>query len=299
LDEIAGCQDLLACNFNASATDGGVSCQYAIGSCAECSGNSSDGTGTVLGNDADEDGVCDADEVPGCQNSDACNYNASATDEDGGCIYALGCESCSGVTDGTGIVLANDDDNDGVCNADEIPGCQESSACNYNASATDPGVSCVFPVGCESCSGATDGSGTVLDNDADGDQICDSDEVVGCTNQLACNYDSSATDEGDCYIAGEYYGCDGDCLNDIDGNGICDEIDDLISNADFEGYTEGVLAGLAQCIGADYCGEGTVWVESLQLCVEDSSCPGDLNGDDVVGTGDLLMLLNDYGFACD
>jgi hypothetical protein len=298
-DEIAGCQDLLACNFNASATDGGVSCQYAIGSCAECSGNSSDGTGTVLGNDADEDGVCDADEVPGCQNSDACNYNASATDEDGGCIYALGCESCSGATDGTGTVLANDDDNDGVCNADEIPGCQESTACNYYASATDPGVSCVFPVGCESCSGATDGSGTVLNNDADGDQICDSDEVVGCTNQLACNYDSSATDEGDCYIAGEYYGCDGDCLNDIDGNGICDEIDDFISNADFEGYTEGVLAGLAQCIGADYCGEGTVWVESLQLCVEDSSCPGDLNGDDVVGTGDLLMLLNDYGFACD
>jgi hypothetical protein len=192
-------------------------------------------------------------------------------------------------------VLANDDDNDGVCNADEIPGCQESTACNYYASATDPGVSCVFPVGCESCSGATDGSGTVLNNDVDGDQICDADEVVGCTNQLACNYDSSATDEGDCYIAGEYYGCDGDCLNDIDGNGICDEIDDLI----FEGYTEGVLAGLAQCNGADYCGEGTIWVESFQLCVEDSSCPGDLNGDDVVGTGDLLMLLNDYGFACD
>ena len=298
-DEIVGCQDPLACNFNSSATDGGVSCQYAIGACAECGGNAVDGTGTVLGNDADEDGVCDADEVPGCQNSDACNFNSSATDEDGSCLYALGCESCSGAVDGTGTVLANDDDSDGVCNGDEIPGCQDSLACNYNASATDPGISCVFPVGCESCSGATDGSGIVLDNDADGDQICDADEVVGCTNQLACNYDPSATDDGDCYIAGEYYGCDGNCLNDVDGNGICDEIDDLISNADFLGYAEGVQAGLAQCIGADYCGEGTVWVESLQLCVEDSSCPGDLNGDDVVGTGDLLMLLNDYGFACD
>ena len=298
-DEIVGCQDPLACNFNSSATDGGVSCQYAIGACAECGGNAVDGTGTVLGNDADEDGVCDADEVPGCQNSDACNFNSSATDEDGSCLYALGCESCSGAVDGTGTVLANDDDSDGVCNGDEIPGCQDSLACNYNASATDPGISCVFPVGCESCSGATDGSGIVLNNDADGDQICDADEVVGCTNQLACNYDPSATDDGDCYIAGEYYGCDGNCLNDVDGNGICDEIDDLISNADFLGYAEGVQAGLAQCIGADYCGEGTVWVESLQLCVEDSSCPGDLNGDDVVGTGDLLMLLNDYGFACD
>ena len=88
-------------------------------------------------------------------------------------------------------------------------------------------------------------------------------------------------------------------MNDLDGNGICDEIDALLSNADFEGYTEGVQAGLAQCIGEDYCGEGTVWVESLQMCVEDASCPGDLNGDQVVGTGDLLILLNDYGFACD
>ena len=298
-DEVAGCQDPLACNYNALATDGGVSCEYALGSCATCGGNSDDGTGTVLANDSDEDGVCDAEEVPGCQNSVACNYNESATDEDGSCVYAIGCESCSGASDGSGTVLANDDDNDAVCNADEIPGCQDAMACNYNAAATDPGVDCIFPEGCESCSGSTDGSGTVVDNDADGDEICDADEIVGCTDLLACNYDAAATDEGECYIAGQYYGCDGECLNDANGDGVCDEIEDLISDADFNGYTEGYLAGLAQCDGQDYCGEGTVWVESMQLCVEDSSCPGDLNGDDVVGTGDLLMLLNDYGFACD
>ena len=298
-NEIVGCQDPLACNYNASATDAGTSCVYAIGSCATCSGSADDGTGTVVANDADGDGVCDADEVPGCQNEFACNYDTAATDENGSCIYATGCESCSGASDGSGTILANDDDEDGVCNSDEVPGCQDEAACNFNSNATDPGVACIFPTGCESCSGATDGTGSVLDNDADDDQICDADEVVGCTNPLACNYDASATDEGDCYIAGEFYGCDGECLNDLDGNGICDEIDALLSNADFEGYTEGVQAGLAQCIGEDYCGEGTVWVESLQMCVEDASCPGDLNGDQVVGTGDLLILLNDYGFACE
>ena len=29
--------------------------------------------------------------------------------------------------------------------------------------------SCVLPVGCETCSGATDGTGTIIDNDADND----------------------------------------------------------------------------------------------------------------------------------
>jgi len=35
------------------------------------------------------------------------------------------------------------------------------------------------------------------------------------------------------------------------------------------------------------------------MCVEDSACPGDLNGDLIVGTEDLLILLMDYGFFCD
>ena len=44
-------------------------------------------TGTVIDNDADDDGVCDWDEVVGCQDDAACNYNAFATD-------AGACELC-------------------------------------------------------------------------------------------------------------------------------------------------------------------------------------------------------------
>ena len=35
---------------------------------------------------ADDDGVCDEDEIAGCQDPDACNYNSLATDE-GECSY--------------------------------------------------------------------------------------------------------------------------------------------------------------------------------------------------------------------
>jgi hypothetical protein len=195
-DEIAGCQDATACNYNASATDA-ATCSYATGACDVCGGNATDGTGYVIDNDADNDGVCDADEIAGCQNAAACNYDASATDGGVTCLFATGCDVCGGnATDGTGTVVDLDADNDGVCDADEIAGCQDATACNYNASATDGGVTCIFATGCETCSGATNGTGTVIDNDADDDDVCDADEIAGCQDNTACNYNASATDGG-------------------------------------------------------------------------------------------------------
>ncbi len=298
-DEVPGCQNQDACNYNALATDEDGSCAYATG-CDECAGSVDDGTGYVNDLDADNDGVCDNDEIAGCQDSTACNFNITATDEDGSCTYASGCESCSGATDGSGMVLANDDDEDGICNADEIEGCQDPLACNWNSNATDPGVDCIYSFGCDACSGETDGSGSVVDNDADDDGVCDTDEVIGCQDSAACNFDPLATDAGECFIAGPYYNCLGECVNDADDDGVCDEIDALIFNSYTDGYGDGYDYALTQCTGGpEYCGEGTVWSDDFQMCVEDGACPGDLNGDLVVGTGDLLMLLMDYGFDCD
>ena len=67
--------------------------------------------------DADGDGVCDADEVTGCTDATACNYDDDpTTDTDNAlCAYATGCDSCSGQTDGTGTVVDGDVDNDGIC----------------------------------------------------------------------------------------------------------------------------------------------------------------------------------------
>ena len=66
--------------------------------------------------------------VFGCTDEVACNYNDAATEDDNSCIYALGCETCSGETDGTGTIVDNDADFDGVCNSDEIVGCQDAAA---------------------------------------------------------------------------------------------------------------------------------------------------------------------------
>ena len=56
-------------------------------------------------------------EVNGCTDSNACNYNSEATEEDDSCIYVDGiCETCSGATDGTGSVVDNDSDDDNICN---------------------------------------------------------------------------------------------------------------------------------------------------------------------------------------
>ena len=231
-NEVIGCDDNLACNYNDSTTDSTLACLYAA-DCDVCSGEE-DGTGTVIDNDEDNDGVCNADEVEGCQDEAACNYNSSATDDGDTCLLPVGCEGCSGETDGSGTVVDDfsDADGDGICDGDEIAGCQDDSACNYNSSATDDGVSCVYAAGdCDVCSGATDGTGTIVDNDTDNDGVCNSDEVTGCQDDTACNYNTSATDDGaTCvFVDGVCETCSGETDgtgtivdNDSNNDGICD-----------------------------------------------------------------------------
>ena len=78
-----------------------------------------------------------------------------------------------------------------------ISGCTDESACNYNEFA-NLASNCEYVNQCESCSGEQDGTGTVINNDIDYDGICDEDEVLGCMEELACNYNEFATDSGDC-----------------------------------------------------------------------------------------------------
>ena len=114
---------------------------------------------------------------------------------------------------------------------DTILGCIDPLACNYNSNANSDDNSCIYANDiCDTCSGETDGTGTVVDNDLDNDGVCDDDEVLGCTDAEACNYNILATDEDDScvYPSETYLDCNGDCLSDLDLDGICDEIDDDI-----------------------------------------------------------------------
>ena len=120
-----GCMDSEACNFEAGANEDDGTCVFAV-EYYDCQGNCL--------SDADGDGICDEFEMLGCDDVSASNYNDTATDNDGSCTYVDGvCETCE-----DGVIVDNDADDDGVCNDDEIIGCQEVEAYNYAPAATSP-----------------------------------------------------------------------------------------------------------------------------------------------------------------
>ena len=79
--------------------------------------------------------------------------------------------------------------------------------------------------------------------------------MLGCTDDTACNYDASAnTDNSGCIYPAQYYDCNNVCINDADGDGVCDE-----------NYNSNNVFG-----------------------------PGDGNGDGVVNLQDLFSVLDNW-----
>ncbi|MDB2442488.1 DUF1566 domain-containing protein [Flavobacteriales bacterium] len=210
---VSGCNDSIACNFNTNATEDDGTCAYPAEN-FNCDGSCLD---------TDGDAVCDLDEIIGCQDASACNYNTMATDSSL-CVFATGdCDSCSGDTDGTGTVVDNDVDNDGVCNADELGTCTDETACNYNNDSTveTDDLLCVYATeACETCSGELDGTGSVIDNDSDNDGICNADEISGCQDATACNYDATATDSDG--LCEGLFGCTDSTYYEYNQEATCD-----------------------------------------------------------------------------
>ena len=199
--ELVGCQDDTACNYNSSATDAG-DCTFVV-EFYNCSND------CLL--DTDSDGVCDELEIQGCQDNTACNFNEEATDS-GSCQYAIENYGCDDV-------CLNDTDLDGICDELEVLGCLDETGCNYNVLATDS-EDCTYPDGvCESCI-----DGTIIDNDSDDDSVCNLDEITGCTDSEACNYDSNSTTDTDNSSCIYINGCQ-ECSGDLDGSGFVLEID--------------------------------------------------------------------------
>ena len=153
--------------------------------------------------------------------------------------------------------------------------------------------------------------------------------IEGCTSPVACNFNSESTvDDGSCLYPEQYYDCFENCINDMDGDGVCDVYEVLgcinsnATNYDAEAteddgsclYT-GCMDSTACnynpdateddgncdyscCPGPGCCHEGTYWDEEAQQCLLDitfCSWQPDSNADGNIGIGDLLDLLSVFG----
>ena len=215
--------------------------------------------------------------------------------------------SCGGgnyaiVYDCDGVCLS-DADEDGVCDELEIAGCTDSGACNYDSAATDDDSSCEYLT------------------------------CAGCTDAVACNYDGSATiEDGSCTYADQFYDCDGNCLSDLNMNGICDELEvlgctyaaacnyDMDANVD-DGQCDFscLLTGCLDESAVNYDAAATIDDDSCLYvgcldpdgldydptanypggCDYPDACPGDFTGDGEVDVNDLLDFFQLWGNICD
>ena len=193
---LEGCLDPEASNYDAGANADDGSCTYP--GCTDAGASNFDPTANL------DDGTC---LFPGCLDSDAVNYDPGANVDDGGCQYG-------GCVDPTALNYdAEADVDDGSC---LYPGCTDAAASNYDPAANQDDGSCLYP-------GCTDNAAVnydVLANDDDGSCL-----YGGCLDPGACNYDAAAdVENGSCtYPSAVYLDCDGNCLNDEDGDGVCDE----------------------------------------------------------------------------
>ena len=63
-------------------------------------------------------------------------------------------------------------------------------------------------------------------NDEDDDGICDEQEIEGCTDSESCNFNPEASNNSNCLYPEEGYNCSGNCNVDSDNDGICDNDED-------------------------------------------------------------------------
>ena len=142
-----------------------------------------------------DDGSCIID-TPGCTDPNACNYNTEATSDDGSCTYPdsfeTSCGTCTYDCDGTCLA---DADGDGICDTCECPGCQDETACNYDATATDPGA-CFYPDPGFNC----DGTSLCLE-DLNGNGSIDVGDVLLVLSEFGCDVDCTADVTGDGFVA--------------------------------------------------------------------------------------------------
>jgi uncharacterized protein (TIGR02145 family) len=146
-----------------------------------------------------------AAQLSGCTYPQACNFSADATIDDGSCFFAAIGFDCEG--------QCLDNNENGICDFDEVYGCTYINALNYNQLATSDNGTCTF-----TCAGDFDNNAIVNASDllsflvAFGNQC----GVIGCTSLEAINYNPEADlDNGSCIFYGELTDGEGNTYNTV------------------------------------------------------------------------------------
>ena len=138
--------------------------------------------------DGDENVYLGNSEDLGCTDPNSCNYSENAIIDNGTCGALDDCGFC------------------------HIPCCFSNGQCDYQTSE-------------QNCTNYWADISIVSDPTLN--NFWNSSCASGCTDPLACNYDSTILpggfDDGSCEYPNIGYDCDGNCLTDVDNDGICDE----------------------------------------------------------------------------
>lgn len=311
-----GCYTL---NVNDSYGDGMSSCDGGSYSLTDYEGNVLAQMGDPNYGFGATHNICLPLPSPGCMDTTACNFDSTATTDDGSCTYpgcqdSLACnfDSTAGCA-GTCQYL----DVCGVCGGTATTlGCTDNAACNYNAAADCDDGSCAVNDACGVCGG----TGT----------------IAGCTDTAACNYNSLADcDDGSCAVndacgacggPGTLSGCtdstacnyngaadcdDGSCLT-LDACGVCGGAGSLAGCMDttacnFDSTADcddGACEYLSCYCEMDLAPSGYIDVTDLLIFLTDfgcgppSDCIGDFSGDGYTNTADMLLFLVVFGSSC-
>ena len=216
-----------------------------------------------------------------CSDPTACNFN---WEYDFDPLYSATFNNCQYPIDIYGVDYVdcnneciNDDDNDGVCNEDELPGCTSPTACNYNELATDDDGSCNEPLGYTECFYDNDGDGFFEELfpmefecllGADISETCafnnagDLSGVLspvmtlasGCTNSQAINFSQTADQD------------DGSCQFQTFAEFVSDfSVSEVIENSTFTVETPEYTFGPNTILNANVGNSGFTWAIATPL----------------------------------